>query len=113
MSHTQSEIENARELSPLRKTTTATTVKELVEEQLAHFSIDPNSAYGVKLGTLTEHIYSANAAAHDLWSVTVASLASSIVVTASPTSIQSVFYAFSSPRSWTQFSIHSEKATNR
>jgi hypothetical protein len=39
----------ARELSPLRKTTSASSVDELVREQLLHFSLDPESALGREL----------------------------------------------------------------
>ena len=62
------------ELSPLRNTTRAQTVKDLASEQLRHFSIDPQSAQGRALAGVAEHLYSANLAVHDLWSVTLDTL---------------------------------------
>ncbi len=62
------------ELSPLRNTTCAQTVEDLAAEQLRHFSIDPQSAQGRALAGVAEHLYSANLAVHDLWSVTLDTL---------------------------------------
>ena len=39
-----------RKLSPLRNSTTAQSVSELVAEQLAHFGIDGQTRYGQILG---------------------------------------------------------------
>jgi cystathionine beta-lyase/cystathionine gamma-synthase len=61
-------------LSPLRHTTEAQDVETLVDEQLRHFSINPSSDYGRALADFTRHLYSANAALHDLWSITVETL---------------------------------------
>jgi cystathionine beta-lyase/cystathionine gamma-synthase len=68
------QIELARELSPRRNTTAAGSVPELVVEQLRHFSIDPDSDYGRRLGSLAGHLYGANAAVHELWQVTLREL---------------------------------------
>jgi O-acetylhomoserine/O-acetylserine sulfhydrylase-like pyridoxal-dependent enzyme len=66
----------ARELSPRRNTTAARDVAGLVEEQLRHFGIDPSCDYGRRLGALAAQLYGAQAAAHELWAVTVRELAS-------------------------------------
>jgi O-acetylhomoserine (thiol)-lyase len=65
----------ARELSPRRNTTSATSLAALVEEQLRHFSIDPHTDYGRRLGALAAHLYSANVAAHELWRLGLGELA--------------------------------------
>ena len=66
----------ARELSPLRKTTSAASVDELVREQLLHFSLDPASPLGRELADVASHVYRANQAMHGLWEATVSRLAS-------------------------------------
>jgi O-acetylhomoserine (thiol)-lyase len=66
-----SALRSAQILSPLRHGAQAQSVESLVEEQLKHFSIDPASDYGRVLAELTHHLYGANAAAHDLWSITI------------------------------------------
>src|SRR5262245_8926711 len=67
----KAEIKHARQLSPLRNTTTAASVSDLVNEQLRHFSIDPDSPYGHALAKLTENLYGANIAVHELMAVTL------------------------------------------
>ncbi len=67
--------ELARELSPLRKTTQASSVRELSREQLEHFSIDPESELGRRLCEVVEHVYRADAGLHRLWGDTVELLA--------------------------------------
>lgn len=64
----------ARQLSPRRSTTTATTIPGLVDEQLQHFSVDPNSEIGHILRDLCLHIYEANVDMHRLWEVTLKTL---------------------------------------
>jgi hypothetical protein len=65
----------AREISPRRKTTAATTLKELVAEQLAHFGIDAKTPFGQRLESLTIHLYRAQADTKRLWEQVVAELA--------------------------------------
>jgi O-acetylhomoserine (thiol)-lyase len=65
----------ARELSPRRNTTTAADIPSLVEEQLRHFSIDPATEFGQRLGALASSLYTSNVAAHELWHVTLRELA--------------------------------------
>ena len=64
-----------KQLSPLRNTTEESTSAALAQEQLRHFGIDPKSEYGRVLGTLAASLYCANAATHDLWRITVETLA--------------------------------------
>ena len=64
----QSEIfELARDLSPRRHTTDASTIEGLVEEQLAHFGIDPSTPYGSHLKNFAQNLYAANADLKQLW----------------------------------------------
>ena len=65
----------AREISPRRRTTGATNVDGLVEEQLKHFGIDPKSEYGQTLGDLASHLYAGHADMRRLWEVGVRELA--------------------------------------
>ena len=58
---------HARQLSPRRHSTDATTAQELVDEQLQHFGIRPDSPYGAALGELVTHLGAANGAAHEVW----------------------------------------------
>ncbi len=73
-SATDASFNLARELSPRRSTSTATDVRGLVAEQLAHFSIDPTTELGGALGRLAGHIYGANIELHQLWDLTVREL---------------------------------------
>jgi O-acetylhomoserine (thiol)-lyase len=70
----QETLAHARELSPLRNSTGAGSIPALVEEQLRHFSIDPQSPYGQALSRLTRNLYEANVAVHDLLAVTLDAL---------------------------------------
>lgn len=63
-----------QQLSPLRHTTSAQDPATLAAEQLAHFGIDPQSEYGQALLLLSRNLYQANAAALDLWRITLETL---------------------------------------
>jgi O-acetylhomoserine/O-acetylserine sulfhydrylase-like pyridoxal-dependent enzyme len=76
MTQSTDDLSLARELSPRRNTTVATDLATLVEEQLRHFSIDPQTDYGRRLGALASHLYAANVAAHELWQISLRELAS-------------------------------------
>ena len=65
------DLQNARQLSPNRTTTTAQSIDELVNEQLAHFSIDANSQLGERLAKLVYPLYEANIQLHNLWQESV------------------------------------------
>jgi len=67
-------ISQARQLSPLRNSTAATSVAALVEEQLRHFGIDPKTEHGKAMAHLTASLYEANVAAQDLIAITVKAL---------------------------------------
>jgi O-acetylhomoserine (thiol)-lyase len=64
-----------RELSPRRNSTRSAAIPELVDEQLRHFSIDPQSEFGRRMADFATHLYAGNAAAHQLWEVTLRELA--------------------------------------
>lgn len=63
-----------KQISPLRNSTTAKTAKQLTEEQLRHFGIDPASEYGVTLSRLTRSLYTLNAVTVDLARLTMETL---------------------------------------
>lgn len=63
-----------RELSPLRHTTAADRPDALAREQLRHFSVDPDSSHGQALLALSQSLYAANEAAHQLWARTLETL---------------------------------------
>jgi cystathionine beta-lyase/cystathionine gamma-synthase len=71
----RSELEVARRLSPLRKTSRAHSIDELVREQLEHFSIDPDTVLGRELGRVVEHVYHAGAGLDRIWSQTLDAIA--------------------------------------
>ncbi len=60
-----------RTLSPRRNTSTATTIDELVREQLLHFAIDPESDYGRAMARVARRLYEAQASVNELWKVTL------------------------------------------
>ncbi len=64
------QIQQAKVLSPKRNSTTATSVSQLAEEQLAHFGIDPESDYGKSLFDAASHLYQAQIDINNLWQVT-------------------------------------------
>jgi O-acetylhomoserine (thiol)-lyase len=65
----------ARQLSPRRKTSAATDIAGLVREQLAHFSIDPETPFGRELAQIARNVYETNVGIHHLWQETLGSLA--------------------------------------
>lgn len=65
----------ARRLSPRRKTSAAHSLDELVDEQLAHFGIDPTVPSGASLRRLARLIYEANVEMDHLWEATLKELA--------------------------------------
>lgn len=56
MANRTTPTEFARELSPRRNTTRAASLDALVDEQLRHFAIDPDSEYGRRLGALAANL---------------------------------------------------------
>lgn len=67
-------VNAARQLSPLRNTTSAASPAELSAEQLRHFGIDPESSYGKAMTRLTENLYRANAGVQELADITMRGL---------------------------------------
>ena len=61
---------SAVQLSPLRHSTAARSVEELLREQLEHFGIAPESSHGQALSRLSRALFEANAAAQDAWRLT-------------------------------------------
>lgn len=66
----------ARQISPRRKTSQASDIAGLVDEQLRHFAIDPSSEFGSRLAALTQHLYAGHADLRRLWDTVVDELGS-------------------------------------
>ena len=62
-----SDLESAKRLSPLRKSSQATDLQELANEQLEHFSIDSKSPLGKSLGRLVGSLYTSQIELNSLW----------------------------------------------
>jgi len=60
---------SARSLSPVRISSTADTVEELVSEQLRHFQIDPDTDFGRQLAELVTNLFRSQGSVDDLWQV--------------------------------------------
>ncbi|HYE36577.1 trans-sulfuration enzyme family protein [Methylocaldum sp.] len=69
-------IDHLRALSPRRKSTAARSIDELVNEQLAHFGIDPNTAFGETLARVSRRMYESYADIDRLWVETAQSIQS-------------------------------------
>jgi cystathionine beta-lyase/cystathionine gamma-synthase len=61
----------SRLLSPRRRTTAATSVEQLADEQLAHFGIDPDGEFGQALRDAAINLYRAHADVTRMWEVTL------------------------------------------
>lgn len=73
---TPADFAPARQISPRRHTTEAGDIPGLVAEQLAHFGLDPNEAFGQRLGALATHLYAGNGDLKAMWTIATAELAS-------------------------------------
>lgn len=71
---TDTSIEKMKALSPLRNSTTATTVDELVDEQLEHFGISPTDEYGQTLKQIVSRLYENQRDIDYLWNITMQAL---------------------------------------
>jgi len=60
-------IDHLRTLSPRRKSTAARSLDELVDEQLAHFGIDPRTTFGQTLARVSRRMYESYADVDRLW----------------------------------------------
>jgi cystathionine beta-lyase/cystathionine gamma-synthase len=65
--HASESVDRLRILSPRRKSTGARSLDELVDEQLAHFSIDPDTTFGRTLARLSRRMYESYADIDRLW----------------------------------------------
>jgi len=68
------DFETAKRLSPRRKTSEAQNISELANEQLRHFSIDPESEMGKNLADIAENIYHTQIDLNRLWELTLKEL---------------------------------------
>lgn len=64
------QVNNAKLLSPKRNSTEATSIGQLAEEQLEHFGIQKDTAYGQALFQAAEHLYHAQSDVSRLWQIT-------------------------------------------
>ncbi|MGL6159257.1 PLP-dependent transferase [Microbulbifer sp.] len=69
-----SNLQDAKVLSPRRNSSNATTTGELAHEQLRHFSIDPGSEHGRLLLDTAELLYRAQGNLSELWARSAATL---------------------------------------
>lgn len=65
------DITRAKRLSPRRRSSQATDIAGLVNEQLAHFGIEAKSPFGEKLARVATRLYEAHDDLDDLWRVTL------------------------------------------
>ena len=68
---TNTPFDAMKQLSPKRNTTTASSVEELANEQLEHFSIDPSSEYGSALMQTVMRMYQCQSDVEQLWAITL------------------------------------------
>lgn len=68
------DFDKAKTLSPLRKTSTATSIDGLVDEQLIHFGIDKDTDFGRSLARLASRLYESQAEVDRLWRITLESI---------------------------------------
>lgn len=60
-----------RKLSPRRNSSNASTLDELVDEQLVHFGIEPGDEYGQTLRRVVTRMYESQADIEQLWQTTI------------------------------------------
>ena len=70
----QRDMELMRRLSPRRNSSTAEDLEQLVFEQLEHFSIEPDSEFGVILADLVRRMYQSQDDIETLWQVALSGL---------------------------------------
>ncbi len=74
MAATNSDLAKMKKLSPKRNSTEATSVDELVKEQLEHFGIPQESDYGITLARVVERMYNSQSDIENLWKITLDSI---------------------------------------
>ena len=67
-------VEQMKKLSPRRNSSTATTLDELVHDQLLHFGIDADSDYGNTLERVVRRMYENQDDIEKLWAITMESM---------------------------------------
>src|SRR5262249_47329831 len=67
-------FDKMRRLSPRRRTSAATDLDSLAEEQLAHFGIDRRSPFGQALARLAKRLYEAQEDIEQLWTLTASTI---------------------------------------
>ncbi|WIO74795.1 PLP-dependent transferase [Porticoccaceae bacterium LTM1] len=68
------ELEPARGLSPVRNSSKAGSIDELVNEQLAHFQINPDSELGCGLAKVAQNLYLCQGGIDEVWKMAQASM---------------------------------------
>ncbi len=71
---TQPNLDEMKKLSPKRNSTEATSVEELVDQQLEHFGISEDSEYGQTLARIVQRMYESQGDVAHLWKITLDSL---------------------------------------
>ncbi len=67
-------IDQMKKLSPKRNSTDASSLQELVDEQLNHFGIDPESEFGSVLNNIVGNLYQTQHDIETLWQITLKSM---------------------------------------
>lgn len=68
------DVDRMKMLSPCRNSTNATSLDELVDEQLKHFGIDPSDEYGRTLTHVVARMYESQEDIERLWQLTLDSM---------------------------------------
>lgn len=66
-----SEFQAMRGLSPRRNSTHSSSIEQLVNEQLRHFSIEPHTQFGAAVAQLSSNLYRSASDIETLWRVTL------------------------------------------
>ena len=71
---TNPSFDSMRKLSPRRNSTTATNLDGLVNEQLEHFAIDPDTEFGKSLAQFVRRLYESQVDIDRLWQLTLSEM---------------------------------------
>ncbi len=75
MSVSSTDLDLMKKRSPLRNSTTAEDLDQLIDEQLHHFGIDSNTPFGVGLQRVTRRLFQAQVDIQQLWDITLGTIA--------------------------------------
>ena len=67
-------IEQMKKLSPRRNSSTSENLDELVQEQLLHFGLKPDSPYGTAMSDIVRRLYENQSDIERLWEITLSSM---------------------------------------